>query len=579
MSNPKLNIKEESSAKKTRSPPKKARVEQSVPRKKKLKTDADKAAERAQHLRFGKAELTPDELSRLSKAQKREMYAAHAARSAVYREVDRYEDDNVGTQALSEGEKTAGNVRDISKSIYARKLKKKAKMQGKKGAKTAKSSPQKPTAAQDAGASCAGEGGSNWLSRWLQKQDIQKSYRAATRSGGTAAQTAGGQKAASGGVPAAKSGMEQVIDKGKSVVSTAVNGIANFAKSNAHVLLIVGVFLLLLLLVMSAFSSCSILFSGTTQVSGQTIYTAEDRDIRGAETDYKKLEKELDKKIKRTPTDHPGYNEYQYHLDPIEHDPWQLTSFLTTLYDDYTRSEIQGKLKETFKKQYKLTTWVEVQIRYKTVWVISPAGIPVPTQVPYEYRIFHTKLVNKGLEVVIREELDNDQWKRYEIFQDTLGGRPYLFNGGLPPGGSDGSGTPGIDYTVPAEALTDEEFAAIYKEAQKYVGTPYVWGGSTPETGFDCSGYVCWVYNQNGYNVGRTTANGLWNKSQHISEAEAKPGDLVFFEGTYDTSGKSHVGIYLGNGMMVSAGDPIKYANIHSSYWQKYLSGFGRLSK
>ncbi len=214
--------------------------------------------------------------------------------------------------------------------------------------------------------------------------------------------------------------MEQVIDKGKSAVSTAVNGIANFAKSNAHVLLIVGVFLLLLLLVMSAFSSCSILFSGTTQVSGQTIYTAEDRDIRGAETDYKKLEKELDKKIKRTPTDHPGYNEYQYHLDPIEHDPWQLTSFLTTLYDDYTRSEVQGKLKETFKKQYKLTTWVEVQM-YKTVWVISPAGIPIPTQVPYDYCIFHTKLVNNGLEVVIREELDNDQWKRYEIFQDTLG--------------------------------------------------------------------------------------------------------------------------------------------------------------
>ena len=579
MSEPKLIIKEESSAKKTRSPPKKPKVEQSVPRKKKLKTDADKAAERAQHLRFGKAEITPDEASRMTKQQKRAMYAAAAARSAVHREVDQYEDENVGVQALSEGEKAAETTHDIAKSRYARKLKKKAKMQGKKGTKTAKSSAREPTAAQDAGASGTGEGGSNWLSRWRQKQDIQKSYRAVTRSGGTAAQTAGGQKAASGGVPAAKSGMEQVIDKGKSVVSTAVNGIANFAKSNAHVLLIVGVFLLLLLLVMSAFSSCSILFSGTTQVSGQTIYTAEDRDIRGAETDYKKLEKELDKKIKRTPTDHPGYNEYQYHLDPIEHDPWQLTSFLTTLYDDYTRSEVQGKLKETFKKQYKLTTWVEVQIRYKTVWVISPAGIPVPTQVPYEYRIFHTKLVNKGLEVVIRKELNNDQWKRYEIFQDTLGGRPYLFNGGLPPGGSDGSGAPGIDYQVPAEALTDSEFAAIYKEAQKYVGTPYVWGGSTPETGFDCSGYVCWVYNQNGYNVGRTTANGLWNKSQHISEAEAKPGDLVFFEGTYDTPGKSHVGIYLGNGMMVSAGDPIKYANIHSSYWQKYLSGFGRLSK
>ena len=575
---PKLKFEEDKERTATRSPPKKSKVEQSKPKKQKLKQDADKAAEKAQHLRFGKAEITPDEASRMTKQQKRAMYAAAAARSAVHREVDQYEDDNVGTQALSEGEKAAGNVRDISKSIYARKLKKKAKMQGKKGAKTAQSSPQKPTAAQDAGASGTGEGGSNWLSRWRQKQDIRQSYYAAAHSG-TAAQTAGG-KAASNGASATRSGVEQVIDKGRSVVSTAVNGIANFAKSNAHVLLIVGVFLLLLLLVMSAFSSCSILFSGTTQVSGQTIYTAEDRDIRGAETDYKKLEKELDKKIKRTPADHPGYDEYRYHLDAIEHDPWQLTSFLTTLYDDYTRSEVQAKLKETFAKQYKLTTWVEVQTRYRTVVMIDIfTGIPYTVQVPYEYRIFHTKLVNKGLEVVIREELDNDQWKRYEIFQDTLGGRPYLFNGGLPPGGSDGSGTPGIDYQVPAEALTDEEFAAIYKEAQKYVGTPYVWGGSTPETGFDCSGYVCWVYNQNGYDVGRTTANGLWQKSQHISEAEAKPGDLVFFEGTYDTPGKSHVGIYLGNGMMVSAGDPIKYANIHSSYWQKYLSGFGRLSK
>jgi hypothetical protein len=575
---PKLKFEEDKERTATRSPPKKSKVEQSKPKKQKLKQDADKAAEKAQHLRFGKAEITPDEASRMTKQQKRAMYAAAAARSAVHREVDQYEDDNVGTQALSEGEKAAGNVRDISKSIYARKLKKKAKMQGKKGAKTAQSSPQKPTAAQDAGASGTGEGGSNWLSRWRQKQDIRQSYYAAAHSG-TAAQTAGG-KAASNGASATRSGVEQVIDKGRSVVSTAVNGIANFAKSNAHVLLIVGVFLLLLLLVMSAFSSCSILFSGTTQVSGQTIYTAEDRDIRGAETDYKKLEKELDKKIKRTPADHPGYDEYRYHLDAIEHDPWQLTSFLTTLYDDYTRSEVQAKLKETFAKQYKLTTWVEVQTRYRTVVMIDIfTGIPYTVQVPYEYRIFHTKLVNKGLEVVIREELDNDQWKRYEIFQDTLGGRPYLFKGGLPPGGSNGSGAPGIDYQVPAEALTDEEFAAIYKEAQKYVGTPYVWGGSTPETGFDCSGYVCWVYNQNGYDVGRTTANGLWNKSQHISEAEAKPGDLVFFEGTYDTPGKSHVGIYLGNGMMVSAGDPIKYANIHSSYWQKYLSGFGRLSK
>ena len=263
-------------------------------------------------------------------------------------------------------------------------------------------------------------------------------------------------------------------------------------------------------MVMSGFSSCGILFSGGTQVSGQTMYSAEDRDIRGAEQDYKKLEKELDKKIKRTPTDHPGYNEYQYHLDPIEHDPWQLTSFLTTLYDDYTRSEVQGKLKETFKKQYKLTTWVEVQTRYMTVWVISPAGIPVPTQVPYEYRIFHTKLVNRGLEVVIREELDNDQWKRYEIFQDTLGGRPYLFNGGLPPGGSDGSGAPGIDYQVPAEALTDERICRHLQGSPRSMWARPTSGAVPPrKPALTVRGYVCWVYNQNGYDVGRTTANGL----------------------------------------------------------------------
>lgn len=580
---PKLKFEENKERTATRSPPKKSKVEQSVPKKKKLKLDADKAAEKSQHLRFGKAEITPDEASHMTKQQKRAMYAAAAARSAAYREADQYEDDNVGTQAFNEGLKSEEAVSDFSKNRYARKLKKKTKLQAKKNIPTVKSSvsgSDKAKSSEDASKAADTEGGSNWFSRWRQKRDIQKRYYAAAHSGGTAAQTAGGQKAASGSTSAVKSGMEQTIDRGKSMVSTVVTGIANFAKGNAHALVVVGAFLLLLMLVMSAFSSCSILFSGTTQVSGQTIYTAEDRDIRGAEQDYKNLEKELEKKIKRTPQDHPGYDEYQYHLDEITHDPWQLTSFLSTLYDDYTRSEVQAKLKEIFEKQYKLTTWVEVQTRYKTVVMIDPLTLmPYTVQVPYEYKIFHTKLENKGLEVVIREELTEDQWRRYEIFQDTKGGRPYLFNGGLPAGGSDGSGEAGIDYTIPAEALTDEEFSKIYKEAQKYVGTPYVWGGSTPETGFDCSGYVCWVYNQAGYDVGRTTANGLWNKCQHISEAEAKPGDLVFFSGTYDTPGMSHVGIYLGGGMMVSAGDPIKYASIHSSYWQKYLAGFGRLSK
>ena len=388
---PKLKFEEDKERTVTRSPPKKSKVEQSVPKKHKLKQDADKAAEKSQHLRFGKAEITPDEASRMTKQQKRAMYAAAAARSAVHREVDQYEDDNVGTQALSEGEKAAGNVRDILQEPIRQKTEKESQDAGQERVPKSQNLPRRsrlrhkmqahPAPARVAPTGSP-DGGRN---RTSGRATMPPPIRAA------AAQTAGG-KAASNGTTAAKSGMEQVIDKGKSVVSTAVNGIANFAKSNAHVLLIVGVFLLLLLLVMSAFSSCSILFSGTTQVSGQTIYTAEDRDIRGVETDYKKLEKELDKKIKRTPTDHPGYNEYQYHLDPIEHDPWQLTSYSDhSLRRLHSVSEVQGKLKETFKKQYKLTTWVEVQIRYKTVWVISPAGIPVPTQVPYEYRIFHTK--------------------------------------------------------------------------------------------------------------------------------------------------------------------------------------------
>lgn len=555
MSDPKLKFKEETPRSKTRSPPKKSMAEQAVPKKKKLKLDADKAAEKAQHLRFGKADLTVEESQHLSKAQKREMYAAALVQAAVHREADRYEEDNVGVQALNEGSKTAERLPALGKSRYAQKLKKQKKLQKpvqRPEKKAGSEPPQHDT-------------GSHPLSRTKQHRLNQHRARAAAQAGKQAARAVQSTG---------------VAEKVKTLTASAAQGSTALIKSNAHLFVALGVLAVLLLLLLSGFSSCGVLFSGGTQVSGQVFYTAEDEEIRGAEQDYKELERKLQQKIARTPLDNPGYHEYQYHLDPIQHDPWQLTSFLTTLYDDYTRSEVQAKLQEIFKKQYKRTTWVELQVRYKTIWMVDPITlIPYPVQIPYEYRIFHTKLLNRGLEVVIREELDNDQWKRYEIFQDTLGGRPYLFNGGLPPGGSDGSGEAGIDYQVPAEALTDSEFAAIYKEAQKYVGTPYVWGGSTPKTGFDCSGYVCWVYNQNGYNVGRTTAEGLWQKSQHIREAEAKPGDLVFFEGTYDTPGKSHVGIYLGNGMMVSAGDPIKYANIHSSYWQKHLAGFGRLSK
>ena len=284
----------------------------------------------------------------------------------------------------------------------------------------------------------------------------------------------------------------------------------------------------LLLLLLSGFSSCGVLFSGGTQVSGQVFYTAEDEDIRGAEQDYKELERKLQQKIARTPLDNPGYHEYQYHLDPIQHDPWQLTSFLTTLYDDYTRSEVQAKLQEIFKKQYKRTTWVELQIPYKTIWMVDPITL-IPTRCR-SARVPH--LPHQAAQSWLRGGHPGGTGQRPVETVRNLSG--HLGRQALPvqwrvaAGWFGRLGEAGIDYQVPAEALTDSEFAAIYKEAQKYVGTPYVWGGSTPESGLDCSGYVCWVYNQNGYNVGRTTAEGLWQKSQPIREAEAKPGDLGF---------------------------------------------------
>ena len=569
-----LHFVDEGSDTKGRAPPggrqEGAEKKSTPPRK--LKNDAQKAKKRAEQLRFGKAEITEDEASRMTKEQKREMYASAALLTAVHRKIEEYEDDNVGIKSAHEVEKGTELAGRVSDSRYAKKLKKRKKKLESKAAK------QKAAAGKQS-AEKAGEASSNPISKAKQRQTYQQQARAAAQTARTGT-SAAGQKVAASGVSTAQSGVNGIVTKGREVAGGVAKGAAVFAKSHAHLLVIGGVLAMLLLLILSMFSSCTILFGGTTQVMGQTTYTAEDEDIRGAEEDYKQLERQLQREIDMMEITHPGMDEYQYDLDPIEHDPWELTSYLTTLHDDYTRSEVQGTLKDTFEKQYKLTTWVEPQIRYRVVIIPSPVPPYFTTTLePYVYLILHVELENRGLETVIREELDSDQWARYEVLQDTKGGRPYLFNGSLSWGSSDGSGEPGIDYQVPAEALTDPEFAAMLEEAEKYLGTPYVWGGSSPETGFDCSGYVCWVLNQSGWDVGRTTANGLWQQATKISETEAKPGDLVFFEGTYDTPGASHVGLYVGDGMMISAGDPIKYSNIHSSYWDKHLLGFGRIPK
>ena len=345
-----------------------------------------------------------------------------------------------------------------------------------------------------------------------------------------------------------------------------------------------GILTLVILVIFSFVTSCSVFFPGGTGTVWTTSYTAEDEDILGAESDYCQMEAALKAEIEAIPSSYPDYDEYNFNLDPIIHDPHQLAAMLTAIHEAYTRGEVQGTMSAIFDAQYELilTETIEIRTRTETRTGTDPTTgetYSYEVEVEYEWKILNITLLNYGIDTVAYGMLSGDDLERYQILQETQGNRPELFGGFSLSVGSDGSGEAGIDYEVPAEALTDPEFAAMLEEAEKYLGTPYVWGGSSPETGFDCSGYVCWVLNESGWDVGRTTANGLWQQAAKISEQEAKPGDLVFFEGTYDTDGASHVGIYVGDGMMISAGDPIKYSDIHSSYWDGHLLGFGRIPK
>ena len=359
---------------------------------------------------------------------------------------------------------------------------------------------------------------------------------------------------------------------------------AQFASTHAHMILMGGVLVLLILVIFCFITSCSVFFPGGMGTVWTTSYTAEDEDILGAEADYKALEEALRAEIAAIPSSYPDYDEYTWDLDPITHDPHQLAAVLTAIHEAYTRGEVQGTMQSIFDQQYELilSETIEIRTRTETRTGTDPTTGDTYTyevEVQYEWKILNITLLNFGIDSVARGMLSGDDLDRYDILQETQGNRPELFGGVSVGYGSDGSGEAGIDYEVPAEALSDPEFAAMLEEAEKHLGTPYVWGGSSPETGFDCSGYVCWVLNQSGWDVGRTTANGLWQQAAKVSEHEAKPGDLVFFQGTYDTPGASHVGLYVGDGMMISAGDPIKYSNIHSSYWDDHLLGFGRIPK
>ena len=342
-----------------------------------------------------------------------------------------------------------------------------------------------------------------------------------------------------------------------------------------------GVLLLLLLfLVFAVVASATSLFTtvggGLSNAVSGTSYASEDDDLLGADEDYSAMERELSQTVANIERDHPGYDEYRYSVDEIGHNPYELASYLSAKYHVYTREQVQAELREIFEAQYELTLTEEVEIRYRTETSTDPeTGETTSEEVPYEYYILNVTLKNRTLPAVILPRMDEQQKEIYTIMQELKGNKPYLWEGIYTEGGG-----PGPTYEIPGEALSDPSFAALMAEATKYIGYPYVWGGSSPSTSFDCSGFVCWVYTASGvHNLPRTTAQGIYNQCAIIPSSEAKPGDIIFFTGTYDSGVPvSHVGIYVGDNKMLHCGDPIQYADITSSYWTQHFYAFGRLS-
>ena len=416
------------------------------------------------------------------------------------------------------------------------------------------------------------QAGSNFFSRWRQKQAIKKEY-AATKAGAAAAENtaAGTAKAAQGTV---------------SITEKAFQ----FVQSHSHIIIGIAAVGLLVLVIAGSVSSCSVLINGGGNVVLGTSYTAEDEDLKGVEMDYTKLEDKLRKQIDRIETDHPGYDEYRYNLAEIGHNPYELASLLTVEFENYTRSQVQARLQSIFEAQYELKLEEKVEIRTRKETRVGYRYNPITgtghtytyqVTVQYEYKILNVTLLNRGVDYVARNSgLTDDQLERYEVTLECRGNRDDLF-AGIAFATPDGAGSSGEyqDYDIPGEALTDEKFRKMITEAEKYLGYPYVWGGSSPSTSFDCSGFVSWVINHcgNGWNVGRQTANGLMGKCDIIPKSEAKPGDLIFFQKTYNTSGASHVGIYVGNGMMIHCGNPISYASIETNYWRQHYYCMGRI--
>ena len=397
----------------------------------------------------------------------------------------------------------------------------------------------------------------NFFARYWQKQRNRKQYQKRAKEAAKQGAKAAGKTAAATEKLAAKA--------------------AGFVKRHPAGSVIALACILLVFLVQSCSSSLVTIGNAGAGALGATTYPSEDGDMLGAEAAYTGLEAELKNYLDTYESTH-DYDEYHFDLDGIEHDPYVLISILSALHEgQWTLSQAAGTLQTLFDRQYILTEEVVVEVRYRTetdTWTDEDGNSHTDTyQVPYDYYICYVTLENKNLSHLPVYFMSEEQMSRYAIYMSTVGNRPDLF-----------PDSPYVDryitnppqgYEVPGEYLDDETFAAMLSEAQKYIGYPYVWGGSSPATSFDCSGYLSWVINHSGWNVGRQTAQGLYNLCTPVSSP--RPGDLVFFKGTYNTSGVSHCGIYVGDGRMLHCGDPIGYANLNTNYWQSHLYAYGRL--
>ena len=478
--------------------------------------------------------------------------------SQVHREVRQSEDDNVGVEAAHKVEQAVESGGRLVQSAHrAHQLKPyRAAIRAEKKLERANLDALQKKGEIDSPTS-------NPVSKWQQKQAIKKQYAAAKHN--QAAQTTA--KAAENTAKAAKKAAEKAEKAGK------------YVWEHRRGFAIAAAILLMLAFLLNGLSSCSVIMDGVGSGIAASTYPSQDADMLGAEAQYCEMEAELQRYLDTYESTH-DYDEYHFDLDTIEHDPYVLISMITALHQgEWTLDEVQGTLQMLFDRQYILTEDVVVETRYRTetdTWTDADGNTHTDTyQVPYDYYICTVTLENFNLSHVPVYIMSEEQLGMYATYMATLGNRPDLFPGsGYIGKYVEGSYT---DYDIPPEALDDEVFAAIIKEAEKYLGYPYVWGGSSPSTSFDCSGFVSWVINHSGWDVGRLGAQGLCNICTPVSSANVKPGDLVFFTGTYDTPGVSHVGIYVGNNMMIHCGDPISYANLNSNYWQSHFYRYGRL--